>query len=302
MKHEQLKFLPKKSNGGKWSFGFLASICLISILILINIGSIASIYLYILFGTLAVIISIVFIVVIHGYYTMTYLITLDELILTWSFFKKRISLIKIKSISTISSKRLEGIRVAGVGIPGNLFGKFQLKMQGKFEPIFLFITDIKNFLIIQTFSGKMFGINPEHQIEFINSLRARNIGISETQIDTEQPLCVTDESIKKIHLWLTAIYLLCVSLRGASLIYISFTYPILLDVIPLYWNVEGAVDRFGPKSEITISIRIFSRIGLFLATLGYRWLRKKVIWVSQSLEYLSCCCHFPLQSPFALFL
>ena len=233
---------------------------LIFIVPLIILGHIGDPWFIIFIVGLIVLMGSVFGLTVHGYYSMKYILTHDSLILKWSFFKRIVPLNSISSISPITSTKIQGIRSSGVGIPGHLIGKFHLKFDGQFISTNLHATKMENLVILRTSGGKTFGITPDEREEFVNLILSTQSSIEKTELDTEEPIRTTEQAAKKSRNWISVFFAICVVFAIGTLIYVIIAYQGLPDVIPLHWGVGGVPNRFGNKSELLVSVSIFSGI------------------------------------------
>ena len=219
--------------------------------------------------------GLIFGTTVHGFYSMKYVVTSESLTLKWSFFKKTIPLQEISSISSVTKDKLQGIRSFGVGIPGHLIGRFQLKFNGEFLATTLYATDLNHLVVIRTLDNKTYGITPDKKDEFMQSILTSQSSITKTELDTAQPIRVTEEVIKKSRTTLTILFLICVSLSVATFVYFLVLYQMLPETgVPLHWGPGGVVDRFGDKSELLIMMSVFTGVELLISTLVYIWMRK----------------------------
>jgi len=219
--------------------------------------------------------GLIFGTTVHGYYSMKYVVTSESLMLKWSYVKKTIPLQEISSISSVTKEHLQGIRSFGVGIPGHLVGRFRLKFNGEFLATTLYATDLNHLVVIRTFDNKTYGITPDKKDEFMQSILTRQSSITKTDLDTAEPIRVTEEVIKKTRIWLAVLFLICVSLSVATFVYFLVLYQMLPETgVPLHWGIGGVVDRFGNKTELLTMMSIFTGVELLISTLVYIWMRR----------------------------
>jgi len=181
-----IMFKPAPSNGGKYSIinailvNAIFSGVLVPIILLIS-------------DTVFTIICIIFIcclisffcIVVYGYYSMSYAVSADRLILRWAFLKTIIPVDAITIIGMPTSHKFDGHRTKGVGIPGHLFGAIKMRIDGSYKPVKLFSTDISKMVIITDKNEKYYGVTPASPAEFISSVKQTAMDIIERAINTD---------------------------------------------------------------------------------------------------------------------
>ncbi len=268
-------FLPSKSNGGLWSIGFLIGTLLIFCVPLAFLGIISDPWYIGMMVVFILLMGIIFGVTVHGYYSMKYIIADEFLILRWSFFKKIIPLREISTISSVSKDNLQGIRSFGVGIPGHLVGRFQLRFNGEFMRTALYATNLDNLVVIRTLDKKTYGVTPENTEYFINHIQSAETSVKQAKLDTSLPVQINQKTAKKTQSFISIVFIISVILTVGTFVYFIIAYQGLPETgIPLHWNIYGEVDRFGNRSELLIMVSIFSGIEVLLNSLVYLWMRK----------------------------
>jgi hypothetical protein len=266
-------FLPKKTKGGIWSIGLLIGTLLIFIIPLSFIRVISNPWYIGLMVTFIALMGLIFGVAVHGFYTLKYLVTDTSLVIRWSFIKKIIPLRDISFISSVTKEHLQGIRSFGVGIPGYLVGRFQLKLNGEFIATRLYATDIDNLIILRTSDNKTYGITPELKDEFMTFIQSKESSLRKTEMDTSEPVPVTENELKKSRIILTALFLICLILPIATFIYFLIIYQRLPETgVPLHWGPGGIVDRWGNRSELLTMISIFTGVEVLISIPVYIWM------------------------------
>ncbi len=269
------KFLPKKSNGGIWSIGFLVGTLLIFCIPLAFLGVFSDPWFIGLMGALILLMGLVLGLTVHGFYSMKYEVSDEFLIFRWSFFKKTIPLQDITSVSSVSKTNLQGIRSFGVGIPGHLVGRFQLKLNGEFLATTLYATKLNNLVILRTSDNKTYGITPENVEEFMNFIQSIGPLVKKTEMDTLQPIRVSASQLKKIQTIISTLFIICIILAVGTFTYFLIAYQNLPETgVPLHWGIDGLPDRYGNKSELLIMVSIFTGVELLISVLVHIWMRK----------------------------
>jgi hypothetical protein len=268
-------FQPAPSKGGFWSIlfgvliGGLLSAVFIPVMILASDATLTS------FGVIFIAgISSLFCIVIHGYYKMAYVVSVNYLVLRWGFFKTVIPFTTIARIGKPNSTTFDGIRTGGVGIPDHLYGAFRLLIDGSYKPIKLVATKIANLVIIVTASGKYYGITPAKPDDFIAALKQKISTGSEKTFDNKQRLAQPESTTRKYQVLTTTLFIAAFIEAGINFAYMLVVFPRLPDIVPVHYDLGGIPNRFGSKDELVWSSLLPLGILIGLAVLLYaatRW-------------------------------
>ncbi len=268
-------FQPAPSKGGFWSILLGGLICGILSVVFIPIMAVAS---DTTLTTIAIAtiggVSLLFCIVIYGYYKMAYIVSGDLLILKWGAFKTEIPFNTVMSIGRPSSSALDGIRTGGVGIPDHLYGAFRLLIEGSYKPIKLVATKLANLVIIVTTDGRYYGITPAMPDEFIAVMKRKTSAAAEKKFDSTQRLAQPESTTRKYQLLTTTLFIAVFIEAGVNIAYFLVVFPRLPDIVPLHYDLAGVANRFGDKGELVWSSLLPLGIMIGLAILLYaatRW-------------------------------
>ena len=245
------KFKPAASKGGLFSI-----ICLLFV-----VGIMSGVFIPIMFATndMTIIVfgssfiagmAILFLFVVHGYYTMAYIASGGRLLLRWGPFITSIPIKSIMEIGTTASSKLDGIRTGGVGIPGHLYGAFKILIDGKYRAIKLYATKISNLVIITTNDGKCYGVTPQDPAAFIAAVKELGSQPVEKTFDNEASLVELPEKAKKYGVACNLLFVMVFTEIGIAFACLAIIYPQLPEIVPLHFDLAGIPNRWGSKSEL----------------------------------------------------
>lgn len=274
--NKNIVFKPVPSNGGiySWILLILIEILFIPIALILRNENIAWI-----FYLFAIFMGLMFGLIVFGYYNMRFIFTENGLNLRWAFFNRLIPYESIEKIGFPSGNIHSGIRVGGIGIPGYLFGKFKLVLDGTLTNVSLYSTKFDRLLFIFVKTGKKskcYGLTPEKSHDFINTVKTRNTMIKEVTIDTEKPIQQDVNISSKNQNYAKIVFIVSLTVLLISAIYIAIYYGSLPETnIPLHWGIDGQVNRWGSKSELLVYFYFTIIFGAFISVLLYYYVCKK---------------------------
>lgn len=249
-------FKPAKSHGGYYLIIIFVAIILLFLTISISLFSFARIDFSMIFLLLSISIAVIFGIFIYGFFGMKYILTADALVIKWGFFQNIIPYRIITNIKYSNDKNYEGIREAGAAVPGFYVGKFRLIFGGDFIPVSLYGTNFKNLLLILTNTGKYYGITPENGDFFFQQIKDKNLLVEKIEVDIHEPLKQDPKISRRNQRISLFFFVLSLVFSAATFICFLYIYPQLKETIPLHFNINGAPDSYGNKSELWI-IQIF---------------------------------------------
>ncbi|MHA1728382.1 MAG: PH domain-containing protein [Promethearchaeota archaeon] len=273
---EEIIFKPVPSNGGilSWILLILIVMLLISISIPLRNESIG--WIFYLFAT---VMGLMFGLITFGYYNMRYVIVENGLKLRWAFFNRLIPYESIEKIGLPSGKIHSGIRVGGIGIPGYLFGKFKLVLDGNLKNVSLYSTKLDSLVFIFLNSekkSKCYGLTPAKQHVFVNAVKKRNTMIKKITIDTEKSIQQDVNISSKNQNYAKFVFIISLIIVMISAIYFAITYGKLPETeIPIHWGLDGQVNRWGSKSVLLPYFYFTIIFGIFISFIFYYYVCKK---------------------------
>jgi hypothetical protein len=267
---KEITFKPIPSNGGIYSFIIFMLIVILFISIAIPLSNENIGWIFYLF---AAVMGLLFGLIVYGYYNMRYIFTENGLKLRWAFFNSVIPYESIEKVGFPSGNIRSGIRVGGIGIPGYLFGKFKLVLDGNLTNVSLYSTKFDRLLFIFVKTGKKskcYGLTPEKSHDFINTIKSRNTMTEEITIDTEKLIQQDVNISSKNQKYAKIVFIISLLVVLISAIYWVINYGSLPETdIPLHWGFDGQVNRWGSKLELLSYFYFTIIFGVFLSGLLY---------------------------------
>ncbi len=274
--NKNIVFKPVPSNGGiySWILLILIEILFISISLILRNENIAWI-----FYLFAIFMGLMFGLIVFGYYNMRFIFTENGLRLKWAFFNHVIPYESIEKIGFPSGKIRDGIRAGGIGIPGYLFGKFKLVLDGNLTNVSLYSTKLDSLVFLFVNSGKKskcYGLTPEKSHDFVNAVKSRNTMSEEITIDTEKSIQQDINISSKNQKYAKIVFIISLTVVMISAIYYAINYGRLPETnIPLHWGIDGQANRWGSKLELLFYFYFTIIFGVFLSVLLYYFVCKK---------------------------
>ncbi|MFX0102670.1 MAG: PH domain-containing protein [Candidatus Hodarchaeota archaeon] len=264
-------FKPANSRGGIYTLLFLVStVSIITIPFILLYVETLEITFIIWLATFGGMMALLFGITLHGYYSMEYIMNDDGLTLKWSFLEKRIPYESLKGYGIGKERIKGGIRTAGVGIPGHLYGKFKLVVDGNLCSFSLYVSNLSKFVFLLENNGRYVGLTPSDPDVFIKELKSRNPDILELQPVERPPEDYKTPEAMQFRRKTMLMLGISISLLVAIIVEFIFFYFALPNTVPTHFGITFQPDSWGSKNELWIAILIITALPLFITLLIFQ--------------------------------
>ena len=200
--------------------------------------------LILLIAALPLTISTLIVYAVYASSRMTYNLSENEFSISFPLNPLKIKYSKIKGVGKVETTLR--FRIFGGSLPGSYWGLFSTSSVGNTQA---YTTKYKGeFVLIELVDGTRILTSPQKPDELLEALRNRTSFTAPSNINAPEP---------KLDRSLAYLQVAAVGIAWLALVaYVASIYPILPEVIPVHFGLNGVPNRYGSKVELLILLAV----------------------------------------------